>query len=138
MAQKRQIGEASYDTDLEARQQASAMTALPWLSGLPSPNDDVLLQRSDPTQEGAFESARNVHELFGAGAVGGMVFEVRARDYALLVSVLRDSLSEIGARQWFSDPNEFLNGDRPISLLREGKIAPVFSAAEALVAGYYG
>lgn len=113
-------------------------TPMPWLAGLPVPTGDVLLQRGDPADAAPFECTRSDEELFGAGTVGGTVPGVRSRDVELLASILADSLSESGTRQWLTTRNDFLDDRRPITALRSGDVGAVFAAAEALVAGYYG
>jgi hypothetical protein len=54
-----------------------------------------------------------------------------------LVSLLSDSLTPRGVKQWLGAKNRLLHGQRPIELLADGKFQDVESAANAFVDGTY-
>jgi predicted transcriptional regulator len=61
----------------------------------------------------------------------------RLAEFRDLVSLLSDSLTERGVKQWLSAKNRMLQGSRPIDLLAEGNFAMVEAAAQAFVDGAY-
>jgi DNA-binding transcriptional regulator YiaG len=58
-------------------------------------------------------------------------------DLRSIVQVLQDSLTAKGMRQWLRSRNRYLEEQRPIDLLREGKFERVHEAAQAFQEGYY-
>ena len=54
-----------------------------------------------------------------------------------LVSLLSDSLTPRGVKQWLGAKNRVLKGQRPIELLAEGNFSDVELAAHAFVDGTY-
>ncbi len=54
-----------------------------------------------------------------------------------LVSLLSDSLSARGVKQWLSAKNRLLSGARPLELLIDGNFSAVREAANAFVDGTY-
>lgn len=54
-----------------------------------------------------------------------------------LVSLLSDSLSPRGVKQWLSAKSRLLDGARPIDLLAAGNFEAVLAAANAFVDGAY-
>jgi hypothetical protein len=61
----------------------------------------------------------------------------RLRELARIVELLRGSLSPAGMDAWLEAGSRYLDGRRPIDLLREGDVARVREAAEALADGTY-
>lgn len=58
-------------------------------------------------------------------------------DLRMVVSELEESLTAKGIRQWLRARNRYLEGDRPIDLIREGEFKRVREAALAFREGYY-
>ena len=54
-----------------------------------------------------------------------------------IVTVLRDSLTDEGIKQWLQAPNAYLSGSRPADLLLAGQHDRVLEAARALIEGIY-
>jgi transcriptional regulator with XRE-family HTH domain len=54
-----------------------------------------------------------------------------------VVRVLEDTLTAKGIRQWLRARNRYLDGQRPLDLLREGRFDRVYEAANAFREGYY-
>jgi uncharacterized protein (DUF2384 family) len=58
-------------------------------------------------------------------------------DVRRVVSVLVDSLTQRGVRQWLLAPNPRLDGERPIELVARGQVERVVSAAKNFISGAY-
>jgi hypothetical protein len=61
----------------------------------------------------------------------------RLHELGHIVVLLRGSLSPAGMEAWFEAGSRYLDGRRPVDLLREGDTARVREAAEALADGTY-
>jgi len=61
----------------------------------------------------------------------------RLSDLREIVLVLSESLTPRGVGQWLHARNRLLDGDRPVELLKLGKVEEVRSAAAAFAEGSY-
>ena len=88
--------------------------------------------------DGTGASTRTVRRWIAAQATQPQARHARQiDDLKTIVDELEDSLTPKGIRQWLRARNRYLDGARPIDLLRQGQFDRVNDAARAFSEGYY-
>jgi transcriptional regulator with XRE-family HTH domain len=88
--------------------------------------------------DGTGASTRTVRRWIAAEPEAGEPHYTRQiDDLHAIVQELEESLTPKGIRQWLRARNRYLDGERPIDLLREGEFRRVREAALAFRDGYY-
>jgi transcriptional regulator with XRE-family HTH domain len=64
-------------------------------------------------------------------------YQPRIDDLRAVVEILDETLTSKGIAQWLRSRNRYLDGDRPIDVLREGEYSRVKEAADAFRDGAY-
>ena len=87
--------------------------------------------------DGTGASPRTVRRWAHARTQPQARYQRHIDDLRMVVALLDDSLTAKGTRQWLCSRNRYLNGQRPIDVLREGQFDRVQEAAQAFRDGYY-